>query len=89
MNRESAALGVPAYSIFRGKIGAVDRFLAENGRLVLIETPEDLRSKIRLDRRPKEGSPGSGGNAALGRIIRAIEEIIQNCNIPRGRSTGQ
>ena len=27
MNREAAALGVPVYSIFRGKIGAVDREL--------------------------------------------------------------
>ena len=25
MNREAAALGVPVYSIFRGKIGAVDK----------------------------------------------------------------
>ena len=25
MNREAAALGVPVYSIFRGKIGGVDR----------------------------------------------------------------
>ena len=28
MNREAAALGVPVYSIFRGKIGAVDRYLS-------------------------------------------------------------
>src|ERR1039458_4176378 len=27
MNREAAALGVPVYSIFRGEIGAVDRYL--------------------------------------------------------------
>ena len=37
MNREAAALGVPVYSIFRGKIGAVDRYLVEKGQLVLIE----------------------------------------------------
>ena len=30
MNREAAALGVPVYSIFRGKTGAVDRYLSEN-----------------------------------------------------------
>src|SRR5438270_12264071 len=28
MNREAAALNVPVYSIFRGKIGAVDRLLS-------------------------------------------------------------
>ena len=31
MNREAAALGVPVYSIFRGKLGAVDRYLARGG----------------------------------------------------------
>jgi len=51
MNREAAALGVPVYSIFRGKIGAVDRYLAENGRLVLIERDEDIQTKIVLARR--------------------------------------
>jgi predicted glycosyltransferase len=45
MNREAAALGVPVYSIFRGGIGAVDRYLAENGRLTLLETVEDVRTK--------------------------------------------
>ena len=35
MNREAAALGVPVYSIFRGKIGAVDQYLADTGRLML------------------------------------------------------
>src|SRR5712692_2957700 len=36
MNREAAALNVPVYSIFRGKIGAVDRYLAKSGRLIMI-----------------------------------------------------
>src|SRR5208283_5511531 len=55
MNREAAALGVPVYSIFRGEIGAVDRYLAESARLVLLEKVEDLSSKINLRRweRPK------------------------------------
>src|SRR6202043_2089682 len=49
MNREAAALGVPVYSIFRGRIGAVDRYLAESGRLILLETVEDVRAKIVLN----------------------------------------
>ncbi len=55
MNREAAALGVPVYSIFRGTIGAVDRYLAAQGRLVLLESPEDVRSKIIVERRDKSG----------------------------------
>ena len=45
MNREAAALGVPVYSIFRGKIGAVDRYLANDGRLVLLETQKTSERK--------------------------------------------
>ena len=45
MNREAAALGVPVYSIFRGKIGAVDRYLAETGRLIMLESTDDVRTQ--------------------------------------------
>src|SRR5439155_26665375 len=51
MNREAAALKVPVYSIFRGKIGAVDRYLSECGKLVLIESVEDVDTRIELKRR--------------------------------------
>jgi predicted glycosyltransferase len=53
MNREAAALGVPVYSIFRGKIGEVDRHLHQEGRLILIESVEDIPRKIVLSRRKK------------------------------------
>jgi hypothetical protein len=76
MNREAAALGVPVYSIFRGKIGAVDKYLAERGRLILIETVEDVRSKIRPTRRLKGNDANVGERAALKQILAAIEEII-------------
>ncbi|HEX8949184.1 MAG TPA: DUF354 domain-containing protein, partial [Dissulfurispiraceae bacterium] len=73
MNREAAALGVPAYSIFRGKIGAVDRYLAEKGRLTLIETIEDVRSKLLPLKRRKVKSSTFGNNDALKQIVSAIE----------------
>jgi predicted glycosyltransferase len=77
MNREAAALGVPVYSIFRGKIGKVDKYLAEKGRLILIETTEDVRSKIRPIRRPKGKDANLGDRMALEQIMAAIEEVIQ------------
>jgi len=36
MTREAAVMGVPAYTIFASQLGAVDRYLADNGRLHLI-----------------------------------------------------
>src|SRR5262249_34023354 len=41
MSREAAVLGVPSYSFFGGRIGAVDRYLEERGRLQRIESVED------------------------------------------------
>jgi predicted glycosyltransferase len=53
MNREAAALGVPVYSVFRGTIGAVDQYLAANGRLVLLESAADLMTKLSVRRRSR------------------------------------
>ncbi|MCX8089455.1 MAG: DUF354 domain-containing protein [Verrucomicrobiae bacterium] len=77
MNREAAALGVPVYSIFRGKIGAVDRRLEAEGRLVLVRTPEDVHTKIRLVPRDKRGGPNRQPRPALDDIVNHIEEIIR------------
>lgn len=44
MNREAAALGVPAATIFAGKWPAIDEELVREGRLLRISTREDLDS---------------------------------------------
>lgn len=77
MNREAAALGVPVYSIFRGKTGAVDRYLAECGRLSLIESPDDLRKKIKVERRQRSGDPRFTNSKALGTIVRGIVSVLE------------
>ena len=77
MNREAAALGVPVYSIFRGRIGAVDRQLQNEGRLTLIEHVEDVQKKILLQRRAKEAPPDSRPRGALQELVRHIEEILR------------
>ena len=53
MNRDAAALGVPVYSLFRGTLGAVDKHLSETGKLVLLESEQDVRDKLRLVRRER------------------------------------
>jgi predicted glycosyltransferase len=77
MNREAAALGVPVYSIFRGKIGAVDRQLQRDGRLALIERIEDVENKIALKRRNRAARPDKSPQSALGQIVQHIVEIMQ------------
>lgn len=77
MNREAAALGVPVYSIFRGKIGAVDRQLQKEGRLVMIEKPEDVETRIRLEPRKKPDTVNSEPRKALQDIVGHVEEIVR------------
>jgi len=82
MNREAAALGVPVYSIFRGTIGAVDQYLAGNGRLVLLETPADLSSKLLVQLRNRDAYRNASGQTTLetvtNHIIRLAEIESQN-----------
>jgi predicted glycosyltransferase len=42
MNREAAVLGVPTWATFAGQLGAVDRWLVEQGRMRVLERAEDL-----------------------------------------------
>jgi len=88
MNREAAAMGVPVYSIFRGKIGAVDRYLADQGRLFLLETVEDIRTKIRAVRRERPKQRFDRGNSpALETIVRNIVSIL--ASTPAGSQNGR
>ena len=51
MNREAAVLGTPVWSIFEGRLGAVDELLARQGRLRFLHEPEELE----LLKRPPGG----------------------------------
>ena len=75
MNREAAALHVPVYSIFRGKIGAVDKYLAETGRLVLLETPLDVQTKVTLVRRNRNGDGKETVDRTLPFLVNEIETL--------------
>ncbi|HEY3128377.1 MAG TPA: DUF354 domain-containing protein [Acidobacteriota bacterium] len=84
MNREAAALDVPVYSIFRGRIGAVDRYLAASGRLVLIEGVDQVHTKIRLVRRERPANPKRAGGGALQAIVGGLVAILErNSEIPQ------
>jgi uncharacterized protein len=53
MNREAAALGVPAWTPFAARLGAVDRSLIEEGRLHRLQDPAD----VVLERRRRSAPP--------------------------------
>lgn len=77
MNREAAALGAPVYSIFRGEIGAVDRYLAQSGRLTLIENAKELATKIVLGKWKRPVRPDQTDRPALQRIVDIVEAFVK------------
>ena len=67
INREAAALGVPAASIYAGRWAAVDEELVKEGRLQRISTAEDLEN-ISIEKKPAI-SPR--------RSVEVIEEVVR------------
>lgn len=82
MNREAAALGVPVYSIFRGRIGAVDQHLVNTGRLKLIGSVEEVRTKIMVQRREYHQQDPRKQSPALDCIVDAIISILEHQCLP-------
>jgi uncharacterized protein len=82
MNREAAALGVPVYSIFRGLIGGVDKYLVSSGRLVLIESVEDVQTKIVLKRRESAGQNSAQLTSVLDTVVAGIISIAEHQCLP-------
>ena len=80
MNREAAALGVPVYSIFRGKIGAVDRYLSQSGRLQLLTSKEEVRRIIKVQQRDRAKETGKAQSEALDAIVNAVVRLIEKSN---------
>ena len=60
MNREAAALGVPVYTTYGGRLGGVDEMLIREGRLIPLSDPRALDltkrdgSRERVKRAPRE-----------------------------------
>jgi len=75
MNREAAALGIPVYSVFRGAIGAVDKYLAANGRMVLLESPAELATKLSVRRRHRIAHHSAAEQTTLETVTNHIANL--------------
>src|SRR5205823_1972198 len=85
MIREAAALGVPVYTTYGGRLGGVDEELIREGRLVPLSDPRALKlekrhdaSAVRVRRDPERGRPAY---AVCGRRSRPAS----SCGTPRTR----
>jgi predicted glycosyltransferase len=74
MLREAAYLGVPAYSIFRSRIGAVDHYLASIDRLSMLRSPLDFPQ---IAFQPRGAiAPLRTGSSAVDEVQRMISERV-------------
>ena len=77
MNREAAVLGVPVYSVFRGQTGAIDRQLQKEGRLIMVETMEDVDRKIKIARRTRPDRVSGSSGRTLSVLVDHIIDIAR------------
>jgi len=72
MNREAAVLGTPAYSIYAGKLAAVDRALVAAGSLHLLHDVDDL---ARIPLRKKAAAPPPRISDAL--VVQFVDRLLE------------
>ncbi len=65
MNREAAVLGTPVWSIFEGRLGAVDEMLVDQGRLKILRDPD----QVTVEPKPAD--------AYERRTRRSVEDLLQ------------
>jgi predicted glycosyltransferase len=82
MLREAAYLGIPAYSIFRSRLGAVDEYLASIGRLSLLTSPADVCS-LRLQPN-SDIDPLRADSNVIDEVVRTILERAATNGSRRG-----
>jgi predicted glycosyltransferase len=76
MNREAVALGTPVYTVFEGRLGAVDERLIADGRLRRLTRPEELRIVKRAD--------PTGAHARVRRDPSVLAELlVAGATLPR------
>jgi predicted glycosyltransferase len=69
MNREAAALGVPAATVYAGEWAAVDEELVRQGRLTRIRTRADIQALRVVKKDPAHARPAPGVRAQVADMI--------------------
>jgi predicted glycosyltransferase len=72
MNREAVALGTPVFTVFEGKLGAVDERLLAEGRLRRLQDA----SEVTLAKRAAGGAAGGAGGERVRRDPAVFAELL-------------
>lgn len=76
--REAAALNIPAYSFFRGKTGSVDKYLTETGRMTMIRSTDDVKNKIKIQKKEHDSESTCTNNTTIQYIIKHVVNLIED-----------
>jgi uncharacterized protein len=77
MTRESAILGTPTYTVFAGRLAAVDAELIRSGRLVDLRAPA---TRVRFEKVSAAREPSADANPILGAIENALKAVARASN---------
>jgi uncharacterized protein len=72
MNREAVALGTPVFTVFEGRLGAVDEQLIADGRLARLRSAD----QVRLAKRTGDGADGAAAGERVRRDPRVLVELL-------------
>jgi predicted glycosyltransferase len=72
MNREAVALGTPVFTVFEGRLGAVDERLIADGRLRRLRSADE----VQLVKRDGAGGGGASGGGAPGARVRRDPQLL-------------
>jgi predicted glycosyltransferase len=72
MNREAVALGTPVFTVFEGRLGAVDERLIAEGRLARLERPD----QVALVKRSPAGAGGPSGEDRIRRDPGLLADLL-------------
>jgi predicted glycosyltransferase len=75
MNREAAVLGTPAYSVYAGRLAAVDRALVAEGKLTLLRSAQDVAT-LELAKKPVTPPPRIH-DGLLMRFVDKLQETMR------------
>jgi uncharacterized protein len=79
MNREAVALGTPVFTVFEGRLGAVDERLIAEGRMARLDRPDQVQLVKREESDPARPSAGE-------RVRREPELLVEMLSRPANRA---
>ncbi len=76
MNREAAALGVPTVTIFKGPMGAVDKWLIDSRKMIAINNAEEILAMLRKRERAAIRESSATKEIIIKTILRLADRSV-------------